>query len=306
VTGSDQRVGGLGGVLVTGASGFIGSRLVEALGPAHNVIALSRKAVEGAAISVRGDFSQVEDLQVLDGHEIATVVHLASEIGGCSERAGLAVNVEGTRTLMRYLIDHGCRRFVIASSIAAVGCLDPGFRPRQLPVPDDHPCDATDAYGLSKWLLEELTYYFSRKRPDLDFTLFRIGLVMREDTPAVDNEALGSYTQPFTELGAVSVQDVLAALRIAVGHPLTPGIRRMNLVAPVARTPIPTAEAVAELLGARAAGIDLSYYSTPGNQFSGVFSTARLRDTFGFVPEINVRTMTPDQSTPPAVVGSST
>jgi hypothetical protein len=49
-----------------------------------------------------------------------------------------------------------------------------------------------------------------------------------------------------------------------------------------------------------------AYYSTPGNEFSGVFRTARLRDTFGFVPEINVRTMAPDQSTIPAVVGSST
>jgi hypothetical protein len=102
------------------------------------------------------------------------------------------------------------------------------------------------------------------------------------------------------------LHDVLAALRIAVAHPLAPGVRRMNLVAPVARTPIPTAEAVVELLGGRAAGIDLSYYSVPGNEFSGVFSTARLRDTFGFVPEINVRTMTPDQSTTPAVAGGST
>jgi nucleoside-diphosphate-sugar epimerase len=306
MTGSDPSGSTPGAVLVTGASGFIGSRLVKTLGPAHKCIALSRKPVEGAAVSVRGDFSQAEDLHVLDGHEISTVVHLASEIGGCGERAGLAVNVDGTRTLMRYLIDHGCRRFVMASSIAAVGCLDPAFRPRQLPVPDDHPCDATDAYGLSKWLLEELTYYFSRQRPDLDFTLFRIGLVMPEDTPPVDSEVLGSYTQPFTDLGAVSLHDVLAALRIAVAHPLAPGVRRMNLVAPVARTPIPTAEAVVELLGGRAAGIDLSYYSVPGNEFSGVFSTARLRDTFGFVPEINVRTMTPDQSTTPAVAGGST
>ena len=99
---------------------------------------------------------------MLDGLKIDVVVHLAAVTGGCREEDGLLVNVEGTRKLLRYFSDRGCTRFVNASSIAAVGFQSPKFRPLELPIPDEHPCLDRNGYGLSKYLMEEVTKYMWR------------------------------------------------------------------------------------------------------------------------------------------------
>jgi UDP-glucose 4-epimerase len=284
-------------VLVTGSSGFIGSRLVALLERELEVVTLSRTAADGREPTVRGSFASTADLARLDGFRIDAAVHLGSVIGGCSEADGLAVNVEGTRRLLRYLVDRGCRRFVLASSIAAVGCLDADYLPRSWPIGDDEPCAATDAYGLSKWLMEEVVHYFARQTPDLDCVLFRIGVVLEDDARPVDLDAVDGYTVPIAELGSIAVDDVLAAFRLALSHELEPAVRRVNLVAPTARTPIPTAEALRRIFGARAAATDLSHYEQPGRAFDGPFSIERLRRLFDFVPEVDVRTLTPRQAT---------
>ncbi|MDE2798368.1 MAG: NAD(P)-dependent oxidoreductase, partial [Gemmatimonadota bacterium] len=108
-------------ILITGASGFIGRALSASMAEDHRVICMSRKDPELDLPYVNGEFGSFEDLQQLNDEAIDVVIHLAAVTGGCSERDALIVNVEGTRCLMRYLMDRGCRKFVMASSIAAVG-----------------------------------------------------------------------------------------------------------------------------------------------------------------------------------------
>src|SRR5689334_118730 len=99
-------------ILITGASGFIGQALAAALAQQHQVICLSRRPVNLPNTRyVRGDFGAFEDLRQLDAYAIDAVVHLAAVTGGCLERDGILVNVEGSRCLMRYLMDQGCRKF---------------------------------------------------------------------------------------------------------------------------------------------------------------------------------------------------
>ena len=152
--------------LVTGAGGYVGVALLTELAQdGVPVVGLSRQREPGPDV-VRGDFTNPEDLRALDDLEIGRVCHLAAVTGGCSEEDGLRVNVLGTRRLMRYLIDRGCRKFVLASSIAAVGLADSDFTPQAVPIPDEHPCLARDAYGLSKYLMEEMSRYFGRAHED--------------------------------------------------------------------------------------------------------------------------------------------
>ncbi|HEU4701100.1 MAG TPA: NAD(P)-dependent oxidoreductase [Conexibacter sp.] len=276
-------------VLVTGASGFVGSYLVPRLSADHDVIALSRRATSvggraasGDHVTVRGDFASYEDLRALDAHEIDVVVHLASEIGGCPEAAGLEVNVLGTRTLMRYLIDRGCKRFVLASSIGANGCLTPEFLPRELPIPDDHPCDAVDAYGMSKALLEEVAFYLGRRHPELEIVLFRLGVVQAEEVNELAKEQLPETTLPFAVGGAaISLTDAVEAFALAAERPLGPGVRRMNLVGARSKTPIPVPEALERALGARAAALDLAHYRVEGHERDSLYATDRLREAYG-------------------------
>jgi nucleoside-diphosphate-sugar epimerase len=267
-------------VLVTGASGFLGSRLVARLADRHHVVALSRSPVEGAAVTVTGSFTSAADLAELDAHPIDTVVHLAAATGGSSEEDALEVNVIGSRRLLRYCVDRGITRFVLASSIAAVGCLSSDFLPRSLPIPDDHPCDAVDAYGLSKALMEEVVFYFARRRPDLDVTMFRIGAVQPDTAGAVDEEWLESVAAPFVSLGGIAAADVVEVLARAVERAADPGVQRLNLVASRARTPIPTAEALRRILGERADRLDLSYYDVPANARAGVYATDELERAY--------------------------
>ena len=65
--------------------------------------------------------------------------------GGCKMAKGQEHNLIGTRRLMDALLPTGCRRFIIASSIGAVGTGMPHHPPKQLPMPDEEP------YGGFPW-----------------------------------------------------------------------------------------------------------------------------------------------------------
>ncbi|TCN37312.1 UDP-glucose 4-epimerase [Kribbella orskensis] len=275
-------------VLITGATGFVGSRLARHLSTTHKVITLSRGRSTGPWIAVQGDFGSEADLAQLDTYQLDAVVHLAAETGGTTEEAGLAVNVLGTRRLLRYLADRGVRRFVVASSIAASGCLSPEFLPRRLPIPADHPCDAHDAYGLSKALMEEVCVYFQRLDPELAMTVLRLGVVVPESTSPVAPESLGGIDLPFTSLATVAVQDVVAIIARALEF--EPGFHRFNAVAPWLPTPLSVRDALDATLGARGNGLDLSGYEESGP--TSFYETAELVRATGY-PQVDVRSTTP-------------
>ena len=170
-------------ILITGASGFIGNALAASMAATHNVICMSRRDPGLGLEWIRGEFGTFEDLRALDQHQIDVVIHLGAVTGGCLERDGMMVNVEGSRCLMRYLIDQGCHKFVMASSIAVVGIESVTFRPLQVPIPDEHPCLDRDGYGLSKYLMEEVTRYHRRQNPQIDVCNLRLAAIAPDDNP---------------------------------------------------------------------------------------------------------------------------
>jgi UDP-glucose 4-epimerase len=210
---------------------------VEHLSAQHRVIGMSRKAPPTPDREfVRGDCGSFEDLRQLDQHRIDAVVHLAGETGGAPEETALATNVLGTRRLLRYLGDRGCRKFVIASSIAVTGCLDKGFVPEQVPIAASHPCRAREAYGLSKSMLEQLADYFGRVVPDGEYTCLRFGWVMystRKDAPWCGVDPVPAL--PFLYLGQVVLADLLGGIEAVLHAPVRPGSRVYNLVGPDVR-----------------------------------------------------------------------
>jgi UDP-glucose 4-epimerase len=269
-------------VLVTGASGYIGQALATALAPRHRVIALSRRGLTLPDVTcVRGDFAAFEDLRALDAYEIDAVVHLGAVTGGCFERDGLLVNVEGTRCLLRYLTDRGCRKVVCASSIAAVGMQSKLFRPLTLPVPDEHPCLDRDGYGLSKYLMEEVTRYVQRQHPDLDVINLRLSVVPHGGVSApaglrpLGQWALGSVT-------IMTLADGLRAFTLAVESSARPGVRILNAAGPRLWASVPTAELLAHWYGDE---VDASWYRQSGHEHDGVYDVRAIERELGFVAQ---------------------
>lgn len=137
--------------LITGATGFVGSHLVEAVARSGaRARALVRSTSDTALLErhgvtpVTGSLTDVTSLQrALD--DAPVVLHLAAATRALSQAAFDAVNVEGTERLLEAVASAGGRRRVVyVSSMAAVGAT------RGRPVrPDDTPRPLTP-YGRSK------------------------------------------------------------------------------------------------------------------------------------------------------------
>lgn len=269
-------------ILVTGASGFIGKALAASLAEKHDVVCMSRRNPGLDLPYVRGNFGAFEDLRQLDAYAIDVVVHLAAVTGGCLERDGILVNVEGTRCLMRYLMDRGCRKFVMASSIAAVGMQSVKFRPLSVPIPDEHPCLDRDGYGVSKFLMEEITKYYGRQNDALGVINLRLSSVAPDDgMPAprkvspLGQWALGSIT-------LMALSDAVRAFSLAAEAPYQPGVRIMNAAAPKAWVADPVADILRNWWGD---DVDLSHFEQPGHEFDSVYDVSRIEEELGFVAE---------------------
>jgi nucleoside-diphosphate-sugar epimerase len=278
-----------GYTLITGASGFIGNALACQLATERQVICLSRRKPQGDIAFVQGEFHSFEDLRQLDRYNIKIIVHLAAVTGGCSEEDGLAINVLGTRRLLRYALDRGCRKFVMASSIAAVGCLSPDFLPNRIPIPDEHPCLARDAYGLSKAMMEDLTRYFHRVVPDSDFINLRFSAVDDPASPPPIYSTGNAPRVPFVMLTHSMLGDTLRALTLAIDAPAQPGVRVFNVVGMHINSSDPVPAILRAALGSRSEQLDLSWYDHPDHSYDALYEMDKIGTALGFLPEGSTR-----------------
>ena len=276
-------------VLITGTSGFIGQALAQSLAASHEVICLSRKPTNAmGATVIQGDFTSPDDQRELDPYEIDVLVHLAAVTGVDAEEAQLNVNVLGTRRLLRYLIDRGCKKFVLASSIAAAGVLCEYFRPEQLPIPDDHPCFDSKGYGFSKYMMEELARYVSRQDAGLDLVAIRLCGILPENSRCAHRDAKAPWNWGMANISPMYLSDALRCFTLAAEASLKPGFRLMNAAGPQACVIDTIPKIFRARYGSNAAGLDLSHYERAGHERDPVFDTTRIKKELGFVPERTV------------------
>jgi nucleoside-diphosphate-sugar epimerase len=140
-------------VLVSGAGGFIGGKLVRALlDEGHAVRALVRRAPQQLPHGVEpfeGDLSRPESLIGIE-ERIDAVVHCAGLLGkwGTHESALRAVNVEGSLNLLRRFQGGRLSRFVHLSAGGVTGPL------RERAVDESYACRPATAYERSKLCAE--------------------------------------------------------------------------------------------------------------------------------------------------------
>jgi len=149
-------------VLVTGASGFVGSALCRTLAAqgGGNVRAALREAgarlpagvqlAFGCELAASTDWAAaLRDVQVVV--HAAARVHVMKETAADSLAEFRRVNVEGTLSLARQAAAAGVRRFIFISSIKVNGEASHPGRPLNA---DDLPAPQ-DAYGVSKYEAEQ-------------------------------------------------------------------------------------------------------------------------------------------------------
>ncbi|SPE39571.1 NAD-dependent epimerase/dehydratase [Candidatus Sulfopaludibacter sp. SbA3] len=138
--------------LVTGASGFIGSHLVQKLTAAgERVRCLVRRQVTlpRQAETAYGDLSSGQGLDAAL-HGVDTVIHLAGVTKALSARDYYTGNARATETLARALSGHTLR-LVHVSSLAAIGPSSAGA-----PLDEDADPHPLTSYGKSKLEAERL------------------------------------------------------------------------------------------------------------------------------------------------------
>ncbi len=146
-------------VLVTGATGFIGSHLVPALlARGWSVCCLARTTsrkpteFEQHVQWVIGDLLDRESL-IKATKGVDAVIHLAGVIKARNPETFTKVNVSGTRNLLEALIssESSSPTYVFISSQAAQGP-----SPSRLPLPENAPARPISRYGWSKLQAEEV------------------------------------------------------------------------------------------------------------------------------------------------------
>jgi len=156
-------------ILVTGGAGFIGTHTCAALADAGIPTLLldnfcnSRRSVldrlariTGKPVAcVEGDVRDAQLLrQLFASHPIEGVIHFAAlKAVGESVREPLRYyenNVAGTVSLLRAMQAAGVRTLVFSSSATVYG------DPASLPIREDFPLSATNPYGWSKLMMEQV------------------------------------------------------------------------------------------------------------------------------------------------------
>jgi UDP-glucose 4-epimerase len=177
--------------LITGGTGFIGSRVVRDLvGEGEQVVVydwvperialerlLSKEKIESNVKIVRGDVTDYASIvSVIKQYNIDRVVHLAALLlhdVNASPLAGLKINCEGTVNIFEAARLMGLKKVVWISSGSVFG---PPESYAQEFIPNDAPHYPQNLYGATKSIDETFAGYYS-DRYGLDITAIRLVLV---------------------------------------------------------------------------------------------------------------------------------
>ena len=240
-------------VLVTGGAGYIGSHTcVELLKAGHEIVIVdnfinSKPDVLDKLRAITGrDFAFVEaDLrdraalnQAFDAHRIDAVIHFAGlKAVGESVAKPLEYydnNLQGFIVLAETMRDHGVKKFVFSSSATVYGMNNP------VPFQEDYPTSATNPYGYTKVMIEQMLRDIAVADPEWHICLLRyfnpIGAhesgLIGEDPNGIPNNLLPYVAQVaagklpcLTVFGndydtpdGTGVRDYIHVVDLALGH----------------------------------------------------------------------------------------
>ena len=245
-------------VLVTGGCGFIGSHTVVCLlEQGYQVVIVddlsnsSEKVLDRIdtivgdeaaerLTFVRADINDRDALDaIFDAFDIDRVIHFAGfkAVGESVQKPieYYSNNIGSTLTLVDVMRQHGCKSIVFSSSATVYG------DPDALPLTEDSPKKpATNPYGWTKWMIEEMLRSLTIADPEWDVVLLRyfnpIGAhpsgLMGEDPKGIPNnllpyvaqvavgrrDAVHVFGDDYDTPDGTGVRDYIHVMDLAAGH----------------------------------------------------------------------------------------
>jgi UDP-glucose 4-epimerase len=302
-------------VLVTGAGGYIGRQVVEAL-------AGDRSGIETVVAADVRDTPAVERLEgieyvtcdvrspelhdLLKAHRISIVVHLASIVtpGRKSDRAfEHSVDVLGTKNVVQGCLRAGVGKLIVTSSGAAYG-----YYPDNPPWLDEGDAvrgNPEFAYSDHKRLVEEMLARYRKTHPELKQLIFRPGTILgattrNQITALFEKKVIIGLKGAATPFVFIWDRDVVACILKGIREDITgiynlagDGVLTMSEIASILGKPY-LALPVGLVRGALAwlKRLGLTQYGPEQVNFlryRPVLSNRRLKEAFGYTPQKTTR-----------------
>lgn len=242
-------------VLVTGGAGYIGSHTIIELNKAGreaiivdnlcNAKEVAVKRVEkiiGKKIKFyKADVCDKEALRkIFKKNEIDSVIHFAGlKAVGESVVKPLEYysnNLISTLTLLEVMREEGCNNLVFSSSATVYGS------PKTVPIQEDFALSATNPYGMTKLMIEDILRDYAKANKDMNIALLRyfnpIGAhesgTIGEDPKGIPNNLMPYITQvavgklkelsvfgdDYDTIDGTGVRDYIHVCDLARGHVL--------------------------------------------------------------------------------------
>jgi UDP-glucose 4-epimerase len=285
--------------IVTGAAGFIGSHLVDALlAEGHSVLGIddlsTGRTKNLVAASANSAFQFLEkNIRDLSKSEIALescdwFFHLAGRADLVPSIVNpedyFQVNVEGTFRALQLARELGVKRFLYAASSTCYGI------PDTYPTPETAPCKPEHPYALTKLMGEEMVMHWYRvyQLPTVSLRLFNVygprsrttgaygavfGVFLRQKLAGVPFTVVGdgSQTRDFTFVSDVASAFVATAKSNISGEIMNVGSGHTYAV-----------NRLVELLG----GEKTTIPRRPGEPDCTFADTAKIRARVGWQPSV--------------------
>lgn len=228
-------------VLVTGGAGYIGSHTcIELIQAGHTVLVLDN-LVNSSAESLRrveaivqqpvefveGDVRDTDLLdRVFSEHDIDSVVHFAGlkAVGESTEKPldYYDNNVYGTLCLLQVMKRHGCKNLVFSSSATVYG------DPHTVPIQEHFPLSATNPYGRSKLMIEDILRDLNASDAEWQVALLRyfnpVG-AHKSGTIGEDPNGIPNNLMPFITQVAIGKREALSVFGSDYDTPDGTGVR---------------------------------------------------------------------------------
>ncbi|MEI8254878.1 MAG: SDR family oxidoreductase [Deltaproteobacteria bacterium] len=296
-------------VLITGASGYVGRKLVRALasspGGLRTIVATDVRpdseklaGVTYKQLDVRS--SQLGEL--LATYEVDTVVHMATIVTPgkhMSREMQYQVDVLGTENVLRACVDEGVKKVIVTSSGAAYGYH--ADNPASLDEDSRLRGNESFAYSHHKRLVEEMLAEYRVKHPSLAQLIFRPGTILgagasNQITAIFEKPVIVGLRESATPFVFILDDDVVACLIRGIQGDATgiynlagDGVMTLRDIAGVLHkrfVPLPSSGLRLAITGlSRIGATQYGPEQVAFLAYRPVLANARLKDVFGYTPK---------------------